>query len=501
MAESAKHDLQSISGHMIRGSAWMVTMRWAVRGIGLVSTVILARLLTPEDYGLLGMASVIVGFLTIFTLTGFDLALIRRSDAGRDYYDSAFTMRIIQFGVLALGIFLASPFASVYFREPRVEAVMQLLALGAAVRGFENIGMIDFRKDLNFRKDFQFETTVRMTTFFITVSLAIYLRSYWALVIGLASAHVSRVILSYVMHPYRPRLSLVRARQIWSFSKWILVIHLGNFLRNRFDMILVGRIGATEMVGQYHVATEIASMSTSEVTMPLGRALFSTYAKLLHNPAEASRAFMGVLALVIAICFPLGFGIALVSVDLIPVLLGGQWVEAGPLMQWLVFAETINGVLIISGNYLVATGRPRLFALLCWGNLVLLLPALLFAGMQWGITGIVLARVVTSLLYLPVVIFFTARAAEQPLRKFAAALWRPSFAGLVMAAVLSSIGGMQEFHPALRLALKVPLGVATYISALLLFWHLSGRVKGAETMILGFIRDQAGKRWPFNRAG
>lgn len=108
-------------------------------------------------------------------------------------------------------------------------------------------------------------------------------------------------------------------------------------------------------------------------------------------------------------------------------------------MQWLVFAETINGVLIISGNYLVATGRPRLFALLCWGNLVLLLPALLFAGMQWGITGIVLARVVTSLLYLPVVIFFTARAAEQPLRKFAAALWRPSFAGLVMAAVLSSI--------------------------------------------------------------
>jgi O-antigen/teichoic acid export membrane protein len=501
MSDTVKHDLKSISGHMIRGSAWMVTMRWAVRGIGLISTVILARLLSPDDYGLLGMSSVVVGFLSIFTLTGFDLALIQRTDAGRDYYDSAFTMRIIQFGVLALCIIFVAPFAADYFREPRVEAVMQVLALGAAIRGFENIGVVDFRKDLNFHKDFKFETIVRMASFFITISLAIYLRSYWALVIGLASAHVARVILSYVMHPYRPRLSLVRARQIWSFSKWILVTHLGNFLRNRFDMILVGRIGTTEIVGQYHVATEIASMSTSEVTMPLGRALFPTYAKLLHNPAEAARAFMGVLSLVIVVCFPLGFGIALVSVDLIPVLLGAQWIEAGPIMQWLVFAETINGVLIISGNYLVATGRPRLFALLCWANIALLLPALVFAGTQWGINGIVLTRALTSLLFLPVVIVFTARAAKLPLRQFAAALWRPSCACLVMAAVLTSITGMQDFHPALRLAIEVLFGVATYISSLLFFWYLSGRVKGAETMIFGFTRDQFGKRWPFNRAG
>ena len=176
-------DLQqpmSMYGHMLRGSIWMLAMRWGIRGIGLISTVILARLLTPEDFGIVAMAMIVVGFIELFGAMGVDLALIRNPTATRAHYDSAWTLEIFQGAALAMAVILVAPFASAYFDEPRLSPVMQVLALRALVGGFENVGVVAFRKDFDFAKDFQFGVYKKLLSFALTVIFAFVLRNYWA---------------------------------------------------------------------------------------------------------------------------------------------------------------------------------------------------------------------------------------------------------------------------------------------------------------------------------
>ncbi|MPY71221.1 MAG: oligosaccharide flippase family protein [Alphaproteobacteria bacterium] len=471
---------ESMNAQIIRGSAWMVGMRWALRLIGLLSTVILARLLDPADYGVLGMAMLVVGFLNVFTFTSFDLALIQRIDAGRDHYDSAWTLQVIQGAVLGGLMALAAPFAAVYFQEPRVEIVIQILAVSALIDGFANIGTVAFRKELDFAKEFRFNTYVRVAAFVFTIGLAFYLRSYWALVAGIVATALLRVAASYTMHPYRPRFTLSRAHDIWSFSQWMLLFYVATYLRNRLDGFIVGRLAGTAGMGNYYIASELSAMPTNEVVMPIGRALFPSYARLASDPAAAAATFLRVMSLLLMLCLPLGFGLAAVAHDAVVVLLGENWRAAGALMQWLAIAATVNGLVHAVGVYLTACGRPRINAVLTWSAFLLLVPVLVFAGTTWGIEAIAAARAGVALAFLPLVMLAATRKGVLGPGDIAAVAWRPVAASLVMVAAILWLHGAAGGPPALRLCLDIATGSIVYLGVSVLLWRLSGCPDGAE---------------------
>lgn len=168
----------TVGQHMVRGSAWAVGWRWAVRSIGLVSTIILARLLTPADFGLVAMAMVVVGFIEIFGETGQALALLRYKNPTREHYDTAWTLQVAIGILLAVVMIAAAPLGAIYFNEPRVQPLIYFLSLRALIGGFENIGIVAFRANLDFQRDFLFGLYQKLSTFFLTIGLAIYLRDY-----------------------------------------------------------------------------------------------------------------------------------------------------------------------------------------------------------------------------------------------------------------------------------------------------------------------------------
>ena len=175
----------SILGHMARGSAVMIVMRWSMRLIGVVSTMILARLLTPLDFGVVAMATIFVGFIELFSLMSFDLALIRIPEPDREDYDTAWTLQAILGAVLTLLILAFAPVAAWYFNEPRLAIVVRLLAGNSFLQGLSNIGLADFRKNLDFQRDLRFNVYSRLIVFVATMAVAFPLRNYWALVTGL----------------------------------------------------------------------------------------------------------------------------------------------------------------------------------------------------------------------------------------------------------------------------------------------------------------------------
>jgi O-antigen/teichoic acid export membrane protein len=188
--------LNTFKHGLVHGAAWMVAMRWTVRSIGLLNTVILARLLTPQDFGLIAMAAVVIGFLDSVLDLNTDLPLVRNSAAGRSHYNSAWTLQVLS-GSLKSALFIGiAPLLVAYYGDPRVGTIAYIIALRPFIEGFENIGQVDFRRDLRFDKEFRYWVYRRLLTFFLTIGIAFWLRNYLALAIAAPVSGAVTVVLS-----------------------------------------------------------------------------------------------------------------------------------------------------------------------------------------------------------------------------------------------------------------------------------------------------------------
>jgi O-antigen/teichoic acid export membrane protein len=473
---------RTFSSQLVRGSVWMVAMRWALRLIGLVSTAILARLLTPADFGIVAMAAIVAGLLDTAAYAGVDLALIRANAATRELHDSAWTIQVGQGAIVGGLLVLSAPFVASYFDEPRVAIVLQCLAVRSIVDGFQNIGIVAFRQELDFAKEFRFNLYTKILNFVIVVAAAFAFRNYLALVIGMVSGAAINVALSYLMHPYRPRFSLAKVKDLWSFSNWLLVSRIGNFLSRKADQLIVGGAVGTTALGHYHIATELSTMPTTELVMPMRRALFPTLSKLQADPTAFRGAVLQTFAALAIMCFSVGFGIMSTAAELVPVLLGQQWVSAIPMVRWLALYGAFAGLVSILEVPMWVRGKTNISALQAWIEVVALVPLIVVAVGAYGVEGAAVSRMLVAAAVLPMMLYLASRVCDVRLRELTSVLWRPLAAGLLMVLVLEIPVSYPSFL-VLALAAKVAIGAATYIGALMALWVVSGRPEGIEASV------------------
>ncbi len=487
MTDSENATAKSMSRHIARGSAWMVGMRWVMRSIGLVSTAILARLLMPEDFGIVAMATVIVGLFDVFTFLGVDLALIRNREAERAHYDTAWTIGLIQKAGIALILVIASPLAGLYFDEPRVVPAIWVLALAGVIGGLGNIGVVDFRKELNFARDFQLGVLRKGLGFFVIVGLAFWLRSYWALILGTLFRSIIGVVLTYAMHPYRPRFSLEKFRDIWSFSQWLLFFHVGRFLTGKIDRFVIGAFGNTAALGVYHVADYATTSFTNELVVPMGRAAFPSYARLTHAPSELAASYRQTLAFIALLCIPAGLGISAVAGDLVTVLLTDKFAQSVPVVEWLGLFGAAAGLTFSAFPLILAAGSVKRYAQLTWGHLIVLSAVFVIVMGARDITQIAMVRALIGTLYVGAVFLLVTRILPLGFAGLVAAVIRPVLAGAVMFAIIKVMDTQDLGAPIVALTIKVIAGAAIYGLTLIALWFVSGRPDGPERTVLAIV--------------
>lgn len=470
----------SIRTHMVRGTAWAVGWRWAMRAIGLVSTIILARLLTPADFGLVAMAMVVVGFVEIFGYTGMALALIRITDPAREHYDTAWTLQVMTGIVLAGVMILAAPYAAIYFKDPRVTVLIYFLSLRPFFEGFENIGVVAFRANLDFSKDFRYGIYQKLTTFVIGVGLAILLRNYWALAIAIVFSRLASTVISYLMHPFRPRFSLARTREIFSFSMWTLATQVGEYLSTKFDEFVVGGLFGTTAMGDYAVASDFAAAPTIELVVPMSRGLFPVYSQFAEDRERLRDAYLGVLSIAALLCFSAATGVAVVSHDLVHVVLGTKWLSAAPLITWLALGSA--AMALADGIFAIfsVSGQPAIASRAVFWRLLVLVPGVTLAGWHWGSEGIAAARALIYIVMLPSLFLMLKKVLPITGGDILARLWRPFLAALLMAGAVHLFIGLGPDLAALRLALSVVIGIIVFGTVNFILWRLAGRPSGAE---------------------
>lgn len=473
-----------------RGGILTVGMRWLDRLMGFVSTMILARLLVPEDFGLVAMAMVVVGLLEVLMDLGVASALINNTRADAEDFHTAWTIRLIQSTAAAILLFAVAPIAATYYEDTRVEAILKVIAISAFIGGLENIGTVSFLKNMEFGRDFRFFVTRRAVGVVFTIAAAFLLRSYWALILGSLVTRITGVCVSYWMSTFRPRLSLARFSTIWAFSQWNLVLGIGNYLNKGIGRFVIGRRDDAATLGAYSVGEEIALLPTTELLAPLGRVMYPVFAAARHDASEMLRLLHIALAVQAMVAIPAGVGLALVARDAVPLLLGPNWMAAVPYLEILALAS-IPAALSHSGTYmLMALGRLKMLCAIAWARALLLVLLVLAVFPDDRARGVALATLLTSVGAFMALHGMTSRAipgfgAWSAVRQ----VWRPLVSTAVMCVVVHAVSTLLEgAGPFVRLVIEMGVGALAYGIVVWGLWRLAGAPAGAETYLLEKVR-------------
>jgi lipopolysaccharide exporter len=492
-------ETDQVGRRMAKGAAWMVGVRLFDRSIGLLSTLVLARLLVPEDFGLVALAMTVIAVIEIWSEFSFDLALIRDQGADRRHYDTAWTLTLIRGLVVAAVLGLGAGDLAAFFGEPRLEEVLYVLMAVSAIEGLQSIRTVDFRKELNLHKEFVFLMTARVVQFFVTIALAYLWRDYWALVVGILANRAVRLVLSYWMAPYRPRLTLSAWGEIFSFSTWIVLNSVLNFLASRLDTLVVGRLANVSAVGIYSMAYEISNLATTELVWPISRAIFPGLAKMTGDRTELVRTYNRSLSLIVLLALPVTAGIAATAEYFVPLLLGEKWLPAVPIMQVLAVYGAMRVLVANTGSLYLAINRPYLIALMSAASLVVMIPLMIYLVAELGAVGAAWAVLGGSVPMVVLMFVFNWRFAGIRASTTLPFLARPVAGAVVMVALLAVL---RDFLPpsanlgvlALQIALFVSAGAACYAAVVLTLWRLFPHDDAVETLVIRFLREKAGLR-------
>jgi O-antigen/teichoic acid export membrane protein len=488
-----------VQREMWHGALWMMLFKLTERSLGLISTLILVRLLSPVDFGIAGMAGSFIFMTEMLTAFSFDVALIQKRDTTAEHYHSAWTLNVLLgLSITVLMVATATGIAG-FYKRPELFWVVCALALGPLISGCENIGVVAFRKEMRFRREFAFQLSRKVVGFLVVVPLAYYLRNYWALVAGILASKLAGTLASYLVHPFRPHLLLIKVRGLLGFSKWLLVNNFVCFLKERSSDFVIGRVLGAAPLGVYNISYEIALMPTSELSAPINRALLPGFSRIAHDADAMRAAYRNAMGLLALIAVPVAIGIYAVAPYLIPTLLGSKWLAAVELIEILAFnggllllQSSICTVIIASGHPDRVTTTNGLYVVILLSLFALLVPSYELKGAAYGV-------LVASILTTPIYLSQLRRSVGVTPSMFLRAAARPVVSALAMAALVRWM--LPEWTPAMSLAISigwtvggVTLGVFAYTAAIMLLWLAAGRPAGAERVVCEGLRQRFVKR-------
>ncbi|MEM9293645.1 MAG: lipopolysaccharide biosynthesis protein [Acidobacteriota bacterium] len=489
------------------GAGWLYSYRWLERLLDFASIIVLARILSPEDFGLVAIAASVVAIIE--GLSAFDVqkALIRSRDDDRALYDSAWTLSTLRGLVAALVMVAVAAVLATSLEDGQLAAVIFVLAASPLMEGLTNPRFVRFERDLVYSKLAILTLGSKIAAVAVTLGLAFAYRSYWALVVGILVGTVGRVLLSYVLEPYGPRFSRRRFGDIFAFSGWLSLTSVVTTLSMETDKIIVGRFLGVADAGRYFMTQRIGVLPTRELVSPLQRLLFPSFSELQGDLQRLRRGVLESVNVIGSLSLPAGAGFALVAADFVPLVLGEQWIAIVPLLVVLVPYLGLRATLSMTLPCVMALGRVQLLFWVSLGYAFVHVPAFVAGTALYGLSGAIWSIVLAGVLYSYLNAWLLQRTLGISLGEILAQLFRPLTAVAVMIAALLLLGLLlgSPLSAALSTDLapegptgagagllsswalllgKIAVGAAVYGLTLFGLWRWRGRPPGIERRLL-----------------
>jgi PST family polysaccharide transporter len=482
--------MTEIVRRLATGASWLYGYRWLDRLLDFGALVVLARILSPDDFGLVAIAASVVTIIEGLSAFDVNKALIRLRDDDRALFDSAWTLSVVRGILSALCMVIVAQFVS----EARIAAILYALALSPLLTGLANPRFVMFERDLIYSKLAVLTLASKTLSVAATLSIAIISRSYWSLVIGLLVGTLISTVLSYILKPYRPRVCIARVSSIFSFSGWLSLTSIVTTLSMETDKIIVGRLLGVADAGLYFMTQRVGVLPTRELISPLQRILFPSFSELADDKGRLRRAVCESINVLGSLSLPAGFGFALVANDFVPIALGAQWTAIVPLLTILVPYLGLRATLSMTLPCVMALGRTRV---LFWVSVVYALvhlPAFITGTALFGLAGAIWSIVTAGVLYISLNAWLLRHTLAISAGEIVSRLKRPAGAVVAMVGTLLALGtalpiGFSSDEGSWRsLLIKVAVGGLVYCCTLYAIWRLEGRPEGIERRLLQILR-------------
>ncbi len=359
----------SLQQKTIKSGFWSFASRISTRGLSILKIIIVARLLAPKDFGLLGIALLTLAIFKVFSKTGFKQSIIQKKEKVKDHLNTAWTVLALRGFALYGIVFVSAPYVATFFGEPRAELIIRVIGLTLVFKGLKNIGVIFFQKELEFQKKFALDLSSVVPAFILTVVLAFAWRNVWALVFGNILGAASLLIASFLIHGHRPKpeFKKEKATEMFGFGKWILGSSIVIFIATQGDDIFLGKVLGATALGLYQISYKISNTPATEVTHIISNVTFPAYSKIQDNIKKLKEGFFKTITLTVGLSLTLGVGIILFIPEFTYFILGDKWRSIIWPARILALVGIIRSITAVWGPLYRARGIPR-FAF--WKNVL-----------------------------------------------------------------------------------------------------------------------------------
>ncbi|MBK6706883.1 MAG: lipopolysaccharide biosynthesis protein [Sphingomonadales bacterium] len=478
----------SLRKGVLRGAVSLGSARIAMSLLNAASLVILARILSPDDFGIVAIAMAVVSVIAAVTEASLHQSLVQCHKPKQDHIDTVWTMSCLRAGLIfAVIAIIAWPLSFAYGDE-RLVAVFLVAGVGGAFMEFYNPLLTMATREMRFGPLAAFQIGQKAAGLALAIGLAYALGNFWGIIIGNALGAILASLASYLITPYRPTFTLSRVQEIWGFSGWMSLNQICETINWRFDQLAIGFAVTKAELGYYSVADSIAVIPTRELSLPLRNALFPGLSRIAVQPAKLRETFLEAQSGVALVTAPAAIGLALLAEPTVNLLLGARWGQIVPLLQLLAITYVFDSFITVIRPLGMAMGTTKYLFLRQLAALFVRIPLILAGLALGGLVGAAAGRALSSLVNC-LISFMLAK------RLVSVGVWEQVRAhGITLTCLLAMSGAVMASNaallpviadrPLLQLLALAPIGAFTYAGTAFVLWHLTGRRAGPVKELL-----------------
>lgn len=393
MEESLRHKFFS-------GILWTSIQNIAVRALGIIFTVILARLLMPEDYGLIGMLSIFIAISDVFIQSGFGQALVQKSDCSDEDFSTAFYFNVFVSVLIYITLFFTAPFISSFYHEPQLVSLTRILSLNFILGSFNIVQQAKLTKDMNFKPLAEITLIATSISGIIGVSMAFMGFGVWALVAQTLSATLLRVIIFPYFTKWHPNRAFNKTsfNHLWGYGSKILVTGILEVVIRNLSNIIIGRFYDKEQVGYFSKARGFADVPAMMMSSVLGTVTFPLLSEIQDDNTKHRIIYSKVTFNSILITFPVMIILAVLAEPIVIILFTEKWASCIPMLQAFLLARMFLPLNMINASVLQSKGETKLYMKLYFITGPISLIAIL-VSIPFGVLAMAWATLVSSILY------------------------------------------------------------------------------------------------------
>jgi lipopolysaccharide exporter len=387
----------------ISGFSWQTALKVLQTILTLVKIFILARLLSPTDFGLFSLIAIALGITEALTQTGINLTIIQSQQSVKYFIDTAWVIAIIRGVIIAILMLLLGLVMGKFYAEPQLPLFVAMASLIPVIKGFINPSIISLQKELRFFRDSVYQLALSVCDLVLAITLGLALHSVTALIFAMIGSAIFEVAISFIFFTDRPtfRYLASRAKTIFANAKWLSISSLFSYLNENADDFILGKTVGTYNLGLYHNGYGIGHRGSYDIAKSASHGTLPIYTKIATDKNRLKKAFIKSTLITLAIGTIISIPLFIFPTVVVEIVLGEKWVAVSGFLPLLAFAGLLQALTAKVYALLYATKQYQYVTSHQALTLVVMIPLIYFLSMRIGVTGAAVALVVARLVATP----------------------------------------------------------------------------------------------------